>query len=271
MRHLVIVGAGVAGSCAQRIASFYGWRTTVIDPVPSSAASRAALATIRPQWLGDNGREWAKASWRWYERWGANITQHGLVSSWKKPEPVLQKDWWLVEPIGLLVEPDIRQTVVNVTGTTVTTSDEQTFVGDAVLIAVGAYDRNLYDNFKPMAGCTLYNDEIEMMGAPLRVHHLRPFHALTVAQQAGTVVLGSSIHREMGKAEEEVWRMLTVAEDIGIVPKSDAWTMKGNTRATSPAPQLPVLGNPSTTIGSLSRSGYGITPHVVEQWILSLS
>jgi hypothetical protein len=267
---MIIVGSGVAGSCAQRIASYYGWQTTVIDDLPTTAASRAALATIRPQWLGENGREWAKASWRWYERWGVNITQHGLVSSWKKPEPTLQKDWWLVEPIGVLVMPDVMERVIDVTGTTVTTT-EQTFVGDAVLVAVGAHDPKLYGDFKPMTGCTLYNNQIEMSGAPLRVHHLRPFHALTVAQQGDTVVLGSSIHPEMAKAEEEVWRMLTVAEDIGIVPKSHQWIMRGNTRATSPKATLPEAGNPSTVIGSLGRSGYGITPHVIEQWIVSLT
>jgi hypothetical protein len=75
----------------------------------------------------------------------------------------------------------------------------------------------------------------------------------------------------MAKAEEEVWRMLSVAEDIGIVPKSDQWNMRGNIRATSPKAMLPEAGNRSAVIGSLSRSGYGITPHVIEQWIVSLT
>jgi glycine/D-amino acid oxidase-like deaminating enzyme len=270
MRKIIIVGSGVAGSCAQRIGEYYGWETTVIDPTPQLAASRAALATIRPQWLGKNGRQDAQHSWRWYERWNATITQQALVSSWKKPEPELQRDWWLVEPIGLLVEPNIREQVININGTTVTT-DKQTLKGDAVLVAVGAHDTNLYDTFKPMAGCTLFNDQIRMIGAPLRVHHLRPFHALTVAEHTGNVVLGSSIHADKNKAEDEVWRMLSIAENLEIVPQSDAWQLVSNTRATSAQPQLPQLGNPSTTIGSLARSGYGITPHAIEQWIISLS
>jgi glycine/D-amino acid oxidase-like deaminating enzyme len=271
VRRLVIVGSGVAGSTTKRIAEFYGWETILIDRQPEQAASRAALATIRPQWLGENGRAWANASWRWYERWNVGVTQHALVSSWKKPEPIRQKDWWLVEPISVLLPPDVAETVIEIQDTTAVTDTGAFYEGDALLVAVGSSSPYLYDDFKPMAGSTLYNDQIEMTGAPLRVHHLRPFHALTVAQQGNTVVLGSSISREPEKAEEEVWRMLSIAEDLGIVPKSDKWTLRTNVRATSPAPQLPVLGKRSTVIGSLSRSGYGITPHVVEQWIQSLS
>lgn len=267
----MIVGAGVAGSAAKRIAEFYGWDTLLIDNEPQRAASRAALATIRPQWLGQNGRAWATASWRWYERWDVAITQTALVSSWKKTEPIRQKDWWLVEPINVLVEPDVREQVVEIEGTTAVTADGTFHTGDALIVAVGSHSTYLYDNFRPMAGSTLYNDQIEMNGAPLRVHHLRPFHALTVAEHNNTVVLGSSISREPEKAEEEAWRMLSIAEELRIVPKSNAWQIRTNVRATSPEPQLPVLGERATVIGSLSRSGYGITPHIIEQWIQSIA
>lgn len=270
-RRLIIVGAGVAGSSAERIASYYGYDTVLVDPNPQQAASRAALATIRPQWLGDNGRAWATASWRWYERWGTAVCQTAMVSSWKKPQPVRQKDWWLVEPIAVLRPPDVTAQVVDYgPEPAVRFADGTEIHGDAVLVAVGAHDTKLYPDFRPMVGCTLYNDTLEMRDAPLRVHHLRPFHALTVAQHKNVVTLGSSIARTADKAEEEVWRMLEVAEQLEIVPGSSDWQIITNTRATSPQPKLPEPGNRVAVIGSLARSGYGIAPHVIEQWILSL-
>lgn len=182
----------------------------------------------------------------------------------------MQKDWWLVNPITMLVKPDIEDRATTIIGTTVTTAKGQTIHSDAVLIAVGAHDKTLYPNFKPMFGCTLINSEIKMNEPPLRIHHLRPFHSLSVAAYPDKIVLGSSIHRDKTKAEEEVWKMLHIAEQLAIVPKSNKWNLIVNVRATSPEPTLPELGNTTTSIGSLARSGYGIAPQAIEKWIKSL-
>lgn len=270
MKKLTIIGSGVAGSSAQRIAKDYGWETTVIDDAPDIAASRAALATIRPQWLGANGRQIAEESWRWYQRWGSDIVRQASVSSWRKLNTITQKDWWLVNPITMLVKPDIQDRVTQINDTTIKTAQGRSIISDAVLIAVGAHDKNLYPNFKPMFGCTLINTEIEMNEPPLRIHHLRPFHSLAVAAYSDKIVLGSSIHRDKTKAEEEVWRMLHIAEQLSIVPKNNKWNLITNVRATSPEPTLPELGKPSTAIGSLARSGYGIAPQAIEKWLKSL-
>ena len=242
----------------------------MIDGAPYTAASRAALATIRPQWLGANGKQLAEASWRWYKQWGSDIVQQAAISSWRNLNTVMQKDWWLVNPITMLVKPDIEDRATTIIGTTVTTAKGQTIHSDAVLIAVGAHDKTLYPNFKPMFGCTLINSEIKMNEPPLRIHHLRPFHSLSVAAYPDKIVLGSSIHRDKTKAEEEVWKMLHIAEQLAIVPKSNKWNLIVNVRATSPEPTLPELGNTTTSIGSLARSGYGIAPQAIEKWIKSL-
>ena len=175
-----------------------------------------------------------------------------------------------MNPINMLVKPDIEDRVTNINGTTVTTAKGQTISSDAVLTAVGAHDKTLYPNFKPMFGCTLINTEIKMNEPPLRIHHLRPFHSLAVAEYSDKIVLGSSIHRDKTKTEEEVWKMLHIAEQLNIVPKSNKWNLIVNVRATSPEPTLPELGNPTTAIGSLARSGYGIAPQAIEKWITSL-
>jgi hypothetical protein len=220
--------------------------------------------------LGANGKQLAEASWRWYKQWGSDIVQQASVSSWRNPKIVVQKDWWLVNPINMLVKPDIEDRATNIIETTVTTTKGQSITSDAVLIAVGAHDKTLYPNFKPMFGCTLINSETQMNEPPLRIHHLRPFHSLSVAAYSDKVVLGSSIHRDKTKAEEEVWKMLHIAEQLAIVPKSNKWNLIINVRATSPEPTLPELGKPSTAIGSLARSGYGIAPQAIEKWIKSL-
>jgi len=271
MKHLIVVGAGIAGSSATRIAQTLGWHTTLIDGNPAQAASHSALATIRPTWFDKQGKTAAARSWKWYEQWGATITQTAMVSDWRKPEPTQQTNWWLVDPTKPLLQPTINQHAAKIEPYKVTLDDGQTITGDAVLTTTGAYG-NPNADWQPLAGATLSSNEAQLNDGPLRIHHLRPYHSLTVGNINGQTRLGSSAHKSMDKAIDEVFRMLHAAMTQNIIDEWTDWTLHTGIRARRPKnePITPTLGNPNTTIGALARSGYAFAPDLAHQWLLSL-
>lgn len=270
-RHLIVIGAGIAGSSAARVARDLGWTATVIDPAPERAASRAALATIRPSWFDKAGRAAAARSWEWYDRWGAAITQTATVTDWRNPDPKRQTGWWMVDPILPLVTPDVRDIVADVRDRAVTLSNGHVLTADAVLQATGA--TTLPPGSTPLPGATLVSRNARLHGGPLRIHHLRPYHTLTVGQIGETVRLGSSAHRDQTRASEEVGHMLHAAEQAGIVDPGAEWHLVTGTRARQPrnTPILPEPGNPNGVIGALARSGYALAPDAAHVWLESLT
>jgi len=273
MRELLIVGAGIVGSSAKRIADEMGWKTTLVDANPKKAASRAALATIRPQWLGENGKQIAERSWRWYEKWGATVTRTAIVSSYSSSESRRQQDWWLVDPDKVLIQPDV---VAEIDGIWNDHSGQYANVNgdkcryDAILIGVGAHDPRYLPPFKEQHGATLINETMRL-AEPLYVHHLRPYHSLTIGCMNDVVRLGSSVANTEQKAIDEIYRMLEVAEQRGIVPKVSDWILTTNIRAKAPTIKEPRRGERTTTIGNLGRSGYGYAPHLVATWLADLT
>jgi len=271
-RHLLIVGAGVVGSSAKRIADEHGWASTLADGNPHRAASRAALATIRPQWLGEHGKTIAGRSWRWYDDWGATVTRQALVTSYRNLEPRPQSDWWLVDPDRILVQPDLEVDVEHVwcdNGRVHARINGEPRTYDACLMATGAYGRDFIGGYKEQHGATLINRNLTL-DAPLYVHHLRPYHSLTVGDVGGAVRLGSSVASTPDKAVTEIRLMLDAAERLGLVPRSDDWQLSVGIRAKAPKPVVPLIGQNVARIGNLGRSGYGLAPALIAQWLLTL-
>lgn len=271
MRHLLVVGAGVVGSAAKRIALDYGWRCTLVDGDPTRAASHAALATIRPQWLGADGKTIAGRSWRWYERWQATVTRTATVTSYRDPRRRQQSDWWLVDPERVLVEPDLAVDVKHVAQHHGRVVAEPLYDDwfDACLIATGAHDPQLIDGYAPQHGATLIHRNLPLP-QPLHVHHLRPYHSLTIGHVNGVTRLGSSVANNPDKAIAEVHRMRETAEQLDLVPRVDGWQLVVNVRAKAPRPITPTAGQRCGALGGLGRSGYGYAPALVAQWLLSL-
>lgn len=271
MRRLLVVGAGVVGSAAKRIATDHGWHCTLVDPDPARAASRAALATIRPQWLGANGKTVAGRSWRWYEKWQATVTRTATVTSYRDPRPRQQSDWWLIDPERVLVDPDLALDVKRVDDRNGRIVAEPLYDDwfDACLIATGAHDPRLIDGYTPQHGATLIHRDLDLP-QPLHVHHLRPYHSLTIGRVNGVTRLGSSVAATADKAVAEVHRMRETAEQLRLVPRVDGWQLVVNVRAKAPQPLTPQAGQRRAVIGGLGRSGYGYAPALVAQWLLSL-
>jgi len=269
---LVVIGAGIAGSSATRIARAKGWEVTLIDHAPEQAASRSALATIRPTWFDKSDKTDLLRSWQWYMAWGAAGSQNAYVSSWRGPEVKAQKDWWLVDPLIPLVKPDILQRVVQIDRSSVELEDRSEIKADAILNCTGAYGEDLSHDITMFAGVTWISHNSEIDYAPYRVHHIRPYKSLSVAQINGVTRLGSSIEKTADKAIEDGKNLLAHAHEIGIITKSGDWEMSLGWRAKGAGgdPIYPKLGERNAYFSGLARSGYGLSPALAEKWIESL-
>jgi hypothetical protein len=269
MSNLIVVGAGIAGSSTARVARSLGWDVTVIDPHPENAASRAALATIRPTWFDKSGKALAAQSWEWYKAWGAAICQTAVVTDWRNLTHRTQKDWWMVDPFLPLVQPDIRATVTEICDGEVSLDNGDVRKADAVLNCAGL----LFTSTSTlMPGATLVSEDAVMDAEPLRVHQLRPYHTLTVGKIGEYVRLGSSINKDQAKANDEVWKMLAQAEDVGIVQPGAHWRLIEGKRVRQPGNELlyPEKGKTSTALGCLARTGYAFAPAIAHEWLTSL-
>jgi glycine/D-amino acid oxidase-like deaminating enzyme len=268
---LIVIGAGIAGSSVARIAQSKNWEVSVIDPSPDQSASRCALATIRPTWFDKSERVDLERSWEWYKEWNSAGSQEAFVTNWRNPEPKKQKDWWLVDPILPLVSPDNRNRVIKVNPTSVELNNGEILEADAIINCTGAYGEDLAQDVTPYAGVTWISHNAELDFEPYRVHHTRPFHAISVAKINGVTRLGSTISKEMDVAMFDAVKMLEHACDLGMV-KSGDWEMRAGWRAKGKGglPIYPEMGKRNTSFSGLARSGYGLSPAIAEKWIESL-
>jgi len=268
---LIVIGAGIAGSSATRIARDKGWDVTLIDHAPEQSASRSALATIRPTWFDKAERADLEKSWDWYSKWGAAGTREAHVSNWKNREVKAQKDWWLVDPILPLVKPDLTERVVGIYKTFVTTPTKE-IAADAILNCTGAYGADLARDVSLFAGVTWISHDAQLDYSPYRVHHLRPYKSLSAAQINGVTRVGSSISASADKAIQEAEELLEQAHLLGIVQAGATWEMSLGWRAKGKGgiPIYPELGQRNAYFSGLARSGYGLSPAIAEKWIDSL-
>jgi len=268
---LIVVGAGIAGSSATRIARDKGWDVTLIDHNPQQSASRSALATIRPTWFDKAERDDLERSWDWYTKWGAAGSREAYVSNWRNREVKAQKDWWLVDPILPLVEPDVTERVVGIYPNYVTTEQSQ-FEADAILNCTGAYGSDLSRDVTLFAGVTWISHNAKLDYPNYRVHHLRPYKSLSAAQINGVTRVGSSIAATADKAIDDAKDMLMTAIALGIVKQGD-WEMSLGWRAKGKGgiPIYPELGQRNAYFSGLARSGYGLSPAIAEKWLDSVS
>ncbi len=270
--NIVIIGAGIAGSSATRIARAKGWNATLIDHAPMQAASRSAIATIRPSWFDKSERTDLDRSWEWYRQWGAAGSKHAFVSSYRNQEVKNQKDWWLVDPLIPLLEPDIRERVTQIRDNCVELADGTTLQADATLNCTGAYGANLAQNVTLFAGVTWISNNAQLDHAPYRVHHLRPYKSLSVAQINGVTRLGSSISKNADQAIADGKYLLETAHALKIINTSSDWEMSLGWRAKGIGgkPIYPKLGERNAYLSGLARSGYGLSPALTEKWLESL-
>jgi glycine/D-amino acid oxidase-like deaminating enzyme len=269
---LIVIGAGIAGSSATRIARSKGWEVTLIDHAPEQAASRSAIATIRPTWFAKSERADLERSWEWYKEWGAAGSREAYVSNWRDPIVKEQKDWWLVDPLIPLLTPDITERVIGIDQTSVELSDGSEIEADAILNCTGGYGEDLAQEVTLFAGVTWISTEAKLDYWPYRVHHLRPYKSLSAAQINGVTRIGSSIATTADKAIKEGKELLEQAHALGIITQTGTWEMSFGWRAKGAGgkPIYPKLGERNAYFSGLARSGYGLSPALAEKWIESL-
>ena len=259
--NIAIIGNGISGSSAKRIALEFGHEPTIIS-TNTQIASKSALATIRPTWFTKAQKVNIDRSWAWYKHWGATITKIGTVSNWKDHTKTKeQEDWWLVNPLSVLEEPDIIGIVPYI--------DMLKQNYDAVLDASGI---SLSADLEYFYGATLVSKTAKADFMPLRIHHIRPYHSVHIVESDNMIRLGSSISKNKHKCVSEIYKMLELCEDLKLINKVDDWELLMGVRTQGKNKQIvePELGNPYTKIGGLHRTGYALAPDLVAQWIKSL-
>ncbi|QDP46725.1 MAG: hypothetical protein Tp156SUR915002_15 [Prokaryotic dsDNA virus sp.] len=258
---IAILGNGICGSSAKKIALEYGHEPTIISS-NSNSASKSALASIRPSWFNKAERVSIDRSWAWYKQWNATITKIATVSNWKDPTKTKeQEDWWLVKPISVLEDPDIVGIVPYL--------DMLKNDYDAILNATGV---SLRKDLKHFYGATLVSKKAKANFMPFRIHHIRPYHSVHIVESDGLIRIGSSISKNKEKCVEEIYKMKELCEDLKLVSKVYDWelNMGIRTQTEDKKPITPQLGNPYTSIGGLHRTGYALAPDLIAQWINSL-
>lgn len=256
-----IIGNGIAGSMAKKIAIKNGYEAK-IHSTNRDVASRSALATIRPTWFTKDQRANIEESWAWYEEFGATVTRSAWVSNWRNDKVVEQDSWWLVNPLSVLEAPDYLSDIQHI-------DQVKRFGYDAVLDARGI---SLNRNLNKFWGATLVSKSAEMLNAPYRVHHVRPYHSIQIVKTDGAIRLGSSISKDKEKCKLQIYDMLHLAEELGLVSVENDWVLSMGIRTQTISKDIivPNVKENFTSIGGLHRVGYGLAPSLIARWINSL-
>lgn len=157
MSSVIIVGAGLFGSIAAKVARAHGHDVTVIDDGRPNAGSDAAACLLKPSWASKLGRVWKEGMDvlnREYEvktlafRSGIGIS--------------INLQW--VDPKTVLMPEDRSETVTKVEDGVVETNFGGRYEG-IVLIATGVWANHLIPDLESIASkvgaAIIYNYEIE--------------------------------------------------------------------------------------------------------------
>ncbi len=104
---ILVVGAGIAGSCATTVLREAGHDVVLADPTPDLAASRCAFAVTRLAWWGTEQRATVRRSLDWYNQRGHIITKTAVVHDVRRWRTTIQGDHYLINPTATLVKPDM--------------------------------------------------------------------------------------------------------------------------------------------------------------------
>lgn len=199
-------------------------RVEVVDPTPLAAASRAALAVIRPNWHPQAERAAVHAGLTWYDRAGLLRADSASVTNWTLAPPHFDRGWYLVDPVETL-EGASWKTADGFGGDVLVTPSPFTTAW-TVDCRGEAADEPMVKTY----GYTLVSLDAEL-GRPglLHVHHARPYHSITLAELPAAashpreVRVGSSSNLHQDKAQAEVLAMLVLAEKLGMVAAGALW------------------------------------------------
>jgi hypothetical protein len=260
---LIVVGAGIAGSCVTRLARERGWDVTLIagERRPDSLAATAVLRRAY-----HTGRVSELEAWDYavgvYGEWGVQMTRGGLVSSYRRPlgGAVADSDWLLLDPAEALVQPDVAREVLSVHGGRAWYGRGDGLAGDAVVAACGA------QGVLAPSGAVTFG--VTWLAAPdalrapdeVRVYQYAPYRTIVGGVAGGRARVGSSSSVTEEGAVTQARKMLGVAWDLGWLTTRDGWEMRVGTRVKTDDGHWRRNQTGVWEIGGFHRTGYALAP-----------
>lgn len=255
---VIVVGAGIVGSCAVRAARAAGASVLHLAG-PQPPHSLAAAAITRPTYLPADTRP---ALPRTLENYGQAVACTGAyVTSYRTPgqRPKPQTLWWLIDPVAPLTAPDATVTVTAAHPGTVETEEGRRYTGRAVILATGATSP-----LSPAGTVTwgvTWTGPTEALAYPdaLRVHHWAPYKAISAGPAGGVARVGSSSGRTREAAEVSGRKLLTTAHEAGLISTPDVFTPLTGARLKT-STTVHRLGPAFYWVGGHHRNGYALGP-----------
>jgi hypothetical protein len=263
---LIVVGAGIAGSCVARLARERGWDVTVVagEGRPDSLAATAVLRRGYHAGRADELEAWDYAL-SVYAGWGVRMKRGGVVSSYRRPlgEPVPDSDWLLLDPAEPLVRADVVREVLSVHGSRVWFGRGDGLVAGggagAVVAACGAQGA-----LAPSGALTwgvTWLAAPDALGVPdaVRVYQYAPYRTIVAGVAGGRARVGSSSSVSEEGAAAQARKMLGVAWDLGWLTTREGWEMRVGMRVKTDD-HWRRNENGVWEIGGFHRTGYALAP-----------
>lgn len=267
---ILVVGAGIAGSCAANVLREAGHDVVVTDPAPHMAASRCAFAVTRLAWWGADDRATVRRSLDWYNRRGHIITKTAVVHDARRGRTTIQGDHYLINPTITLVKPDLSLSVKgwkDEPGAVIVHFQELDSVRyGAVVLAAGVGMRHLTRTPGQEPGIS-YGGMFTAPGNRLtdggQLAMLRRTDRLsyTAAWLIGETRIGASRCSSPGQAHRVADGIRDRMLSEGVVTGSaDDWEYRAGVRYATGSPGVSRLGERVWSLTGLARSGYAIAP-----------
>jgi len=210
---LIIVGDGLAGRWLSKTAVEAGHEVVVLaDGQPS--ADIAALAMLRPSYLGKEERKLLLPSLKAWEDAGVEVLRGATVTRWNNDSVKEQADWFAIDP--KLPEVEVAERAsgrASVVEPKLAWVGAKYFVGDAVIRCDGGGGgRRTY-------GSTWVNknrEELKIDGN-FAVHHVAPYKALAGVKYRTHARFGSSSAADLNKAIAQADKFFDIALQLGWI------------------------------------------------------
>lgn len=262
MTELIVVGAGIAGSCVTRMARERGFDVTVVAG-EARPDSLAATAVLRRGYHA--GRAGELEAWDYaltmYAEWGVRMHRGGLVSSYRRPlgGEVADRDWLLLDPAAALVEADVRREVLSAHGGRVWFGRGDGLAAGAVVVAAGARGALAPSGAVTWGVTWLHSEDALRAPEDVKVYQYAPYRTIVGGVAGGRARVGSSSSVSEEGAVAQARKMLGVAWDLGWLTTRDGWEMRVGTRIkTDDVWRRAEDGH--WEIGGFHRTGYALAP-----------
>jgi hypothetical protein len=268
MTELIVVGAGIAGSCVARMARERGWGVTVVAD-GGRPDSLAATAVLRRGYHA--GRSGELEAWDYavgvYAEWGVRMKRGGAVASYRRPlgGEVEDRDWLLLDPAEPLVKADVTREVLSAHGGRVWFGRGDGLAaagggaGGAVVVAAGARGALAPSGAVTWGVTWLHAPDALRAASDVRVYQYAPYRTIVGGVAGGRARVGSSSSVSEEGAVAQARKMLGVAWDLGWLTTQDGWEMRVGMRVKTDSTWRRAEDG-HWEIGGFHRTGYALAP-----------